>query len=405
MSEPLRVLRVLTRPNVGGPTRQVVELWHAHRAMGVRTLLAVGRCECGEVAVDLSRVGVPRLAPAEVVRAGPAAEGLVVVDDLRRGLRPFGDLGATRSLRALIRAFDPHVVHTHTSKAGWLGRRAAVEEGVPVVAHTFHGHVLRDYFRWPLAALLRAAERRLAARTDLLFAVSASCRDELAALHIGAGRMQITPPAVDLAPFAAAERDAARAALGARDGRPLVGFVGRLVPIKRPDVFAAAMARLPEADGLAFGDGPLRAQLQRDHRGVCWLGATSELASRLAGLDVLVLSSEREGCPLAALEAFAAGVAVVGFDVPGVRDVLADWGAGVLVPRRDGAVGLARAVREVLVDRDARAALVARARVGLERHRPERVARLLAEAYRAASPPLVLQGGPRRRRRAARATA
>ena len=111
------------------------------------------------------------------------------------------------------------------------------------------------------------------------------------------------------------------------------------------------------------------------------MGATEELPRLLAGIDVLVVPSLREGCPLAAVEAFAAGVPVVGFDVPGVQDVLGAWGAGVLVPPEGGARGLASAVERLLGDGDRRRDLVERARRGLHRFAPAAVARELADAY------------------------
>lgn len=378
--EGLRVLRVLTRPNLGGPTRQVAALWHEHRAMGMRPLLAVGVCEEGETAVDLDRTGIPRLTWREVMARGRGACGLVEVPALRRGPNPVRDFEAARGLRSLCGAFEPHVVHTHTSKAGWLGRRAASRMRVPVVAHTYHGHVLHDYFSRPAELVLRRVEAALARQTDLKFAVSPSCAKELGAL--GLGDIQVVPPAVDLGAFAAGERDAARAALSAPPGARLVGFVGRLVPVKRPEVFAETMRLLPEARGVVFGEGPLRAQVEQVAVGnVALRGATEALPRYLSAFDVMVLPSRREGCPLAAVEAFAAGVPVVGFDVPGVRDALGSWGAGVLVPPSAGAVGLAAAVRDLLVDAGRRAELVRRARAGLSRFRPARVARTLADAY------------------------
>src|SRR5436190_21703078 len=114
--------------------------------------------------------GVPVLSLDAAIAAGENACGWVQIPALVRGPAPLGDRRARSALRALMRSLQPDVVHTHTSKAGFVGRRAALAENVPVVAHTFHGHVLQDYFPRPIAWWLRALERRLAARTDLLFA-------------------------------------------------------------------------------------------------------------------------------------------------------------------------------------------------------------------------------------------
>lgn len=376
---PRRVLRILTRPNVGGPTRQMIALWHAFAALGQRTLLAVGECH-GEAAIDLAAHGIP---PVDLARVTPESAGFVVVPSLRRAVHPWHDLRARAQLARLTRAFRPDVVHTHTSKAGALGRAVARRAGVPVIAHTFHGHVLKDYFAGWRARLALRLERRLAARTDLLFAVSRSCADELAELGVAAAaRFAVVPPAVDVAAFIAGDRARARAELGLPADAFVLGFVGRLVPIKRPGLFADVVARCPGSIGLVFGDGPLAAQLPFGPR-LRQLGATDRLAALLPACDALVFTSVREGCPLAAVEAFAAGVVVVGLDVPGVHDVLGPWGAGVLVPEAEGAAGLAAALLR-LRDGMQRSILVDDALAALPRFAPARVARTLLDAYAAA---------------------
>src|SRR5690606_14622376 len=124
--------------------------------------------------------GVPR---AVADGTGP---GWLQLPSMRRGLDLFGDRRAQWQLRQLMRAYGPDIVHTHTSKAGMLGRKAAWAERIPVVAHTFHGHVLKDYFGKLPSLLLARLERRLARRTDLLWAISPSCADELAACGVAA---------------------------------------------------------------------------------------------------------------------------------------------------------------------------------------------------------------------------
>lgn len=377
----MRVLRLLTRPNIGGPMRQAVALWHEHRRLGLRTVLAVGACGADEASVDLEGTGIPLLAPGDVRRQGPAAEGLVVVPSLRRGVHALRDQRAARELRRLVDAFGPDLVHTHTSKAGWLGRWAASRARVAAVAHTYHGHVLRDYFAAPAEMALRRVESFLARRTDLLFAVSPSCAAELA--ELGVHNVRVVPPAVDVRAFTQTSRAEARQRLGLDEAAFAAGFVGRLVSIKQPGLFFDAVQRLPGVEGYVFGDGPLRRALEPRARGrVHMLGVRDDIPRLLAGLDVLVISSRREGCPLAAVEAFAAGVPVIGFDVPGVRDALGLWGAGVLVPPTEGADGLARAVQLLVADRQRRERIVARARARLDRFGPARVARLLADGYR-----------------------
>jgi glycosyltransferase involved in cell wall biosynthesis len=388
-------MRVLTRPNVGGPTKQVVVLWHELAKLGWQTLLVVGRCE-GEAEVNLHAAGIPRVGLDDV---GEASAGFVVLPQLRRGLHPLRDRLALWRLGKVMAAFAPDVVHTHTSKAGALGRAAARKLDVPVVAHTFHGHVLQDYFGKWQSALVRWLERRLARRTHLLFAVSPSCRDELVALGIApAERIEVVPPAVDTCAFAASSRAQARAELQLTPDALVLGFVGRLVPIKRPERFAAVVARLPDATGLVFGDGPLRARLEGQPR-LRLLGATDRLPRWLPACDVLVVTSVREGLPLAAVEAFAASVAVVGVAVPGVRDVLGEWGAGVLVDEREGVDGLVAACAS-LRDGRRRTEIAERARPAVARFAPDAVAATLVERYEAALAAVAVR--PRRWQRAPR---
>lgn len=382
---PLRVMRVLTRPNLGGPTRQAIALWHSQRAHGVETLLVTGAVGPDEVALTPSDHGVPEVAPER-----PGA-GWLQLPALRRGVDLLGDRAAGRRLRQLVRAYRPHVVHTHTSKAGAVGRRAARREAVPVVAHTFHGHVLQDYFGALPSALLRRLERRLARQTDLLFAVSASCAAELAACGVASrDRFCVLPPAV--APAPTLTRAAARARLGLDEEAWAMAAVGRLVPIKRLDHFVDVVAAEPELRGDVIGDGPLREALTRRAHGVCdgrlrMLGARPDAAALLSAYDALLLPSRREGCPLVAIEAFAAGVPVVGYDVPGVRDALGSLGRGLLVPVADGPAGLLRASRRLRGDPELRAALVESGRAAGPRCHPEVVGAELTRVYRAAMRP------------------
>ncbi|MBX3463117.1 MAG: glycosyltransferase [Planctomycetes bacterium] len=380
----MRLVRILTRPNLGGPMQQAIALWHAHRALGVQTLLVTGVVDGAETAVDGAAAGLPILAYEEACRLGPAAAGWVVLPHLRRGLAPWRDVRAGQALRHLLRRVRPDVVHTHTSKAGWLGRRAAMRCGVPWIVHTFHGHVLQDYFGWLGSAWMRALERRLAARTDVLVAVSDSCAEELAAAGVaGRGRFQVVPPAVPLP--ALLPRAVARSQLGIPPAQVRLACVGRLVPIKRVEHFVDLLAGQPTWHGDVFGDGPLRAELAariaaRAAGRVHLRGAVPAVAGLLPAYDALVVPSVREGCPLVAVEAFAAGVPVVGYDVPGVHDALAQ-GRGVLVPAAAGVPGLAAAVAATVAEPARVAACTAAARGAIDRFEPSAVARRLLALY------------------------
>jgi glycosyltransferase involved in cell wall biosynthesis len=394
---------VLTRANVGGPARQVFDLWGAHQELGVRTLLLIGSTGAGEG--ELARVArrrgtevpIPTLSLEEAGSLGPDAEGIVVIPELRRGVNPLTDLRAERGIAKLTASFAPDVVHTHMSKAGFVGRRVAHRFPVPVTAHTFHGHVLRDYFGPARSLLFRLAERRLAAKTDLLFAVSPSCAAELAELGVAAReRLRVLPPGLDLTRHRTADRAAARAALGLAADEAAVGFVGRFVPVKRPELFLKTVVRIAAGLGrpvaaVCVGQGPKSASLARRAARVAQPGlrvllpgTREDLAALLPALDLLLFTSRREGCPLAGVEAFACGVPVAGIDVPGVHDLLAEWGRGGLSPEQAGADGLASLAVEMLSEPERTASWVAASREAAERFQVEALAGALLAAYREA---------------------
>ena len=343
----MRVMRIVTRANVGGPARQVAALEPRLAERGVRTLVVTGVVESGEREQDL---GLPEITPAAARDGGEAAHGWCRVPALRRRVDPTRDVAALATIDRLIRSFRPDVVHTHTSKAGTLGRIAAWWRGVPSV-HTFHGLVLADYRGRVLSGVARRVERALALRTRALYAVSPSCRSELATLGVvPPGRVEVLRPAVARA---SVDPEAVRAARrrildetgGGDDARRVVVGVGRLVPIKRPDRFLATARELPDAAFAWIGDGPLAGRLaEQSPPNVAWLGWRDDPAKWLAAADALLLPSKREGYPVAGIEASLVGTPTVGHDVPGVADLLAETGQGPGVPEREGAVGLARAL-------------------------------------------------------------
>lgn len=373
----MRVMRVLTRPNVGGPTLQAVALWHAHAALGVRTLLVVGTCAPDEPTVDLAAHGLPRVELADV---DARSCGFVVVPGLGNRWSPFGRRRVQRTLVDLARASQAEVVHTHTSTAGWLGREAAFRAGVRTVVHTFHGLVLRDYFAAPLAWVIRRLERRLAARTTRLVAVSESCRDELAELGVVAReRVTVVPPAVPLPTFLPRAEARARLSIEAAFA---VATYGRLVPIKRVDHVLRAVAPMASTRTFVCGGGPLQERLRRKApTGVVFCGGGEATRALLPAFDAMVLASRREGFPLAAVEAFAAGVPTVGYDVPGVRDALAD-GRGLLVPERLGPAGLRAGLERLQREPELARQLTTTARSLVPRTDPAVVAARLLAIYR-----------------------
>ncbi len=327
-----RVLRLFSRLNIGGPSVHVILLTAGLRERGYETRLVVGREAPAEG-------NLLRMAEARGVRC-------VQVPALGREIRPFSDTIALWQLYRMIRSFRPTIVHTHTAKAGVLGRVAARLAGVPMVVHTYHGHVLRGYFGPAKSAFFRALERSLAHVTDATVTVSAALRRELLEMRIApAEKIHVVPLGLELARFA---RPAARGALrgtAVPAEAPLVGMVGRLVPIKDVPTFLAAAARVrtarPDARFAIVGDGELRKALERQTRdlglaeAVTFHGWREDLEGVYADLDVVVNASRNEGTPVALIEAMAAGVPVVATRVGGTPDLLGDGARGRLVPPAD----------------------------------------------------------------------
>jgi glycosyltransferase involved in cell wall biosynthesis len=325
-----KVMRVITRLNIGGPARQEVPLTGVLVARGQASHLVWGAVSWAEGELTLAQ--------------GTANTH---VPELRRELRPAADVRAEWKLERLMRAGRPQVVHTHMAKAGALGRLAARRTGVPVVVHTFHGHVLEGYFsEWKSRALL-ATERGLARMTDALVAVSPAVRDELFALGIGRpSQWRVIPLGLDLHDLLCSEvdRTQAREALGVHDASLVVGIVGRLVPIKDHVTFLDAATRIAhdrsDVTFVVVGDGELRSELEVRARRLLgdrcrFLGWVMDLPTLYAALDVVVLTSRNEGTPVALIEAGAASKPTVATRVGGVADVVQDGKTGLLVPPGD----------------------------------------------------------------------
>ncbi|MHB1193094.1 MAG: glycosyltransferase [Longimicrobiales bacterium] len=397
MNAAVLIHRVIARLNVGGPAMHVVNLTRALNGGPWRTRLIAG--------------SVP---PTEEDMSYYAAERGVEVTLLPEMSRELSALDDVRSLLALWRLFRrerPTVVHTHTAKAGTLGRLAAILAGVPVRVHTFHGHVLGGgYFAPWKTRLFLEIERQLARGTSRLVVLTRRQAREMSE-ELGVAppeKFAVVPLGLELERFGAVDRSHAartrmRAALGIPEGARAVGIVGRVVPIKNHELFLEALAAdkmraagNKPADpvathqpasllGVVVGSGEREAELKAlaarlgvgDR--VVWLGWRRDLADIYGALDALALPSHDEGTPVAVLEALAAGLPVVARDVGGVGEVLSDVGAGTVLPREAGAeawaAALTAAVEAPAMDRAVRDAVVARFSV-------ERLARDLAALYR-----------------------
>lgn len=367
----MRVVRIVTRLNRGGPLRQLCALVPGLAREGIGGPVLVGEAPHGEedASGDLRALGV----------AVERVPGLV------RGVSPRDDAAAWRALRRRLRALRPDVVHTHLGKAGALGRLAAAAVGVPAVVHTFHGHHLHQ--GGALALGTRLAERalaRLGAATApdgaaRVIALSARQRDDLVAAGVvPPDRVEVIGPGLDLEALRAAVDPASVAALRARlspDGAPVTLWLGRFVPAKDPLALVAVASWLPREAGrlVLAGDGPLRGAVARAvavrglHDRVRLLGPRADVAALLGASDALCLPSRSEGTPLCLIEAMALGVPVVATAVGGVPDLVEHDATGVLVaPGCPQA--FAWALAALLADPGRRARLAVAARAWADRH-------------------------------------
>jgi glycosyltransferase involved in cell wall biosynthesis len=385
VGEPVRVVRIIARLNVGGPALHVSYLARGLASRGYATTLLAGQIASGESSMAF-------VADELGVEIEPIAT-------LRRELSPLDDLRTLVRIVRVLRRVRPQILHTHTAKAGTLGRVASLLAGSarpPIVIHTFHGHVLRGYFSPAVTTVYRTLERVLARFTTRLVAVSPETRDELVALGVSpAERFSVIRLGLDLEQRVASAPGAAHALrdrLGIAADVFVIGWVGRMTAIKNvPDVlaaFAELRERGVEATLCLVGDGPERASVEQrahelgieDH--VVFAGYEHELGAYYELFDVLVLTSANEGTPVVAIEALAKGTPVVATAVGGVGDVVSDGVDGVLVTVGD-VVAIATALERLAHDPELgrRMGAVGAKRAG-DRYRVERLVDDIDALYR-----------------------
>jgi glycosyltransferase involved in cell wall biosynthesis len=366
-TRPIRVVNVLARLNVGGPAIHVSLITeHLAPPEYASTLVTgtVGGAE-GDMSYYAAEHGVTP----------------IILPTLGRELHPLRDLRTIWQLYRLLRRIRPDIVATHTAKAGFVGRVAARLAGVPVVVHTFHGHVFHGYFSPAKTRLFLLLERLAARLSDTIITLTPGQRRELAEVYRIAPERKFTIMAygLDLSAFAQARRRQGdfRRQWAVADTAPLVTIVGRLAPVKNHALFLQAARRvvddLPAARFAIVGDGELRAELEAQvdalglREAVFFTGWQKAVAPVLADSDVLVISSVNEGTPFTVIEAMAAGCPVVSTAVGGVPDFLNHGELGALVPSGDADALAAAIVRTLRQPPDAealRATIVARYGIG-----------------------------------------
>lgn len=341
----IKVLQIIARMNVGGPAVIVADLMRGLDATRFDQVLITGFCDENE---------------ADYLETVATDVHATRVGGLGRSISPMADLRAFFSLVSLIRRERPDVVHTHTAKAGVLGRLATILSGSKALRiHTFHGHLLHGYFAGWKVRLVIAIEKFLATKTDVLIAVGNQVKDDLLAVEIGK-RDQYRVFFPGLPTPAEIDPQVARKNLGLDAEAIYCTFVGRLTQIKRPDrlldVAAACVARKLDLHFLIAGEGELfessKARAEREELPVTFLGWRSDIDQLFAASDMAILASDNEGIPLTLIQAAFAGIPIVATKVGSISDIVVDGETGFLTSTQAGA--MASALSALVTDEELR---------------------------------------------------
>lgn len=367
-----RVMRIHNRLIIGGPAINVTYLTK-YMAPEFETMLIIGGKDGHEQDADHL---------TESLGISP-----VIVPEMKRALSPVNDAIAYRKVKALIKEFKPDIVHTHAAKSGVIGRMAADACKVPVIVHTFHGHVFHSYFSKLTTNTFIQIERYLAKVSSGIVAISELQKKELAEVYkiCPPEKINIIPLGLDLDKFQVDQenkRAAFRREYQIAPDEVAIGIIGRIVPVKNHTLFvqAAAIAKAQSKQKLRFvviGDGDMRAQMEQDFKeagidytyypeeprnatAICTSWQT-DMAAVIAGLDIVALTSHNEGTPLSLIEAQAAGKPVVSTNVGGVADIVADNTCGFITPPGNAAL-FAAALLKLTEDENLRSTLGAQGR-------------------------------------------
>ena len=323
MNGPIRVMRIIARMNVGGPAVQVTGLMRGFNSVDFDHRLYTGFCTPDEsdyldtVATDVKAVRI---------------------EGFGRRVSLGGDIKAFVTLVREIRSFKPHVIHTHTAKAGFLGRFASVISLQPSIRiHTFHGHLLNGYFGPIKRALVVFTEKTLAIFTDQLLSVGDKVRQDL--LHAGIGnskKFSLMPPGLSL--DALPDKNRSRESFGLPAELLQCAFIGRVTQIKRPDRFLDVVSEIKKRqvklDFLIAGDGELlevcRKRIATEELPVSVLGWQSNIERVLSAADIVVLTSDNEGTPLSLIQAGMGGLPVVTTNVGSVPEIVLNNVTGII---------------------------------------------------------------------------
>ncbi len=316
-------MRIIARMNVGGPAVQVSGLMRGFNAVDFEHRLYTGFCAADE---------------ADYLETVATNVPAIRIEGFGRRVSLSGDVKAFLSLVTAIREFKPHLIHTHTAKAGFLGRIASIVSLQPSIrVHTFHGHLLNGYFGAFKRSLVILAERVLAVFTEQLLAVGDKVRADL--LQAGVGRIEkfaLMPPGLEIGRLPG--KIESQKLYGLSTSQLQCAFIGRVTQIKRPDRFLDVVSELKrrtvEIEFFIAGDGEMlnlcRKRILREALPIKLLGWQSNIEKVLSATDIVVLTSDNEGTPLSLIQAGMAELPVVATNVGSVPEIVIDGITGII---------------------------------------------------------------------------
>lgn len=323
VTKKIKVMRIIARMNVGGPAVQISGLMRHFDETKFEQILVTGYCAEDE---------------SDYLETSATDITATRIEGLGRSISLFGDLKSLLQLIKLIRKFKPDVVHTHTAKAGVVGRIASLLSGHRSVRiHTFHGHLLHGYFGKFKTQLVIVLERSLALFTTKIFAVGSKVRDDLVQAKIAKrSKFVVMPPGLELRNIPT--REEALAALGLDQANMYCSFIGRVTQIKRPDRFLEVVEeskkRNLNLNFIVAGAGDLLEQTiktaQAKDLPITFLGWREDIELILAASDIVILTSDNEGMPLSLIQAGMAGKPVVSTNVGSVSEIVLDGSSGFI---------------------------------------------------------------------------
>ena len=336
-----KVLRIINRFNLGGPTYNAAYLTK-YLPDDFETLLIGGD-------IDESEAGSNHILDELGLKP-------IVIPEMRRAIRFGNDYAAYKKIKEIILEFKPDIVHTHASKAGTLGRLAAFSCKVPVVIHTFHGHVFHSYFNKVKTAIFKSIERKLAKKCACIVAISDNQKQELGVEHQIAplDKIRVIPLGFDLSKFryeTEIKREFFRKAYNIKHDEIAIGIIGRLVPVKNHELFLRAfkivlLSTTKKVRALIIGDGEDRVKIvalakelgikfctdnfEKSSTPLIFTSWIKEIDHVNAGIDIVALSSLNEGTPVSLIEAQAANNPIVSTNVGGIEDIMLNNRTGLL---------------------------------------------------------------------------